>query len=204
MTTLFTIGHSTHLTESFIGLLQRHGITALADVRSHPYSRYFPQYSREALKASLARAQIAYVFLGKELGARSENPACYRQGKARYDLLALEPQFVMGLERLRAGMDRFCIALMCAEKDPLDCHRAVLVARQVHESGTPVEHIHADGHLEKHVEMEDRMLQNLKIFPDMLNSREEILANAYSIWGEKIAYEDKTRLPEEIDDRRAA
>jgi uncharacterized protein (DUF488 family) len=204
MTKLFTIGHSTHPAEDFIGLLKQHGITALADVRSHPYSRYFPQYSREALKASLARAQIAYVFLGKELGARSENPACYRQGKVQYDLLALEPQFVMGLERLRAGMDRFCIALMCAEKDPLDCHRAVLVARQVHESGVPVEHIHADGHLEKHAEMEDRMLKNLKMFPDMLNSREEILANAYSIWGEKIAYEDKTRLQEEVDGRRAA
>lgn len=203
MSVLFTVGHSTHPIEVFVGLLKQHGITALADVRSHPYSRHFPQYSQEALKAALAREQIAYVFLGKELGARSENPACYRQGKVQYELLAKEPQFAVGLERLRTGMERFRIALMCAEKDPLDCHRAVLVARRVYESGTPVEHIHADGHLEKHAEMEARMLDLLKMSDaDMFRSREEILVDAYRIRGEQIAYEDEAMLQEEIGDRR--
>lgn len=203
MSVLFTVGHSTHPIEVFVGLLTQHGITALADVRSHPYSRHFPQYSQEALKAALAREQIAYVFLGKELGARSENPACYRQGKVQYELLAKEPQFAVGLERLRTGMERFRIALMCAEKDPLDCHRAVLVARRVYESGTPVEHIHADGHLEKHAEMEARMLDLLKISDaDMFRSRGEILVDAYRIRGEQIAYEDEAMLQEEIGDRR--
>jgi uncharacterized protein (DUF488 family) len=204
MSTLFTIGHSSHPIESFIGLLKQHGITALADVRSHPYSRHFPQYSREALKVVLARERITYVFLGKELGARSEPPACYHQGRVQFDLLAKEPRFAIGLKRLRTGMEHFRIALMCAEKDPLNCHRAVLVARRIHESGIPVEHIQADGHLEKHSEMEDRMLHSLKIFPDMLNSREEILVDAYRIWGEKIAYEDKTSLQEDIGDRKVA
>lgn len=203
MSVLFTVGHSTHPIEVFVGLLKQHGITALADVRSHPYSRHFPQYSQEALRAALAREQIAYVFLGKELGARSENPACYRQGKVQYELLAKEPQFAVGLERLRTGMERFRIALMCAEKDPLDCHRAVLVARRVYESGTPVEHIHADGHLEKHAEMEARMLNLLKMSDaDMFRSREEILVDAYRIRGEQIAYEDEAMLQEEIGDRR--
>lgn len=203
MSVLFTVGHSTHPIEVFVGLLKQHGITALADVRSHPYSRHFPQYSQEALRAALAREQIAYVFLGKELGARSENPACYRQGKVQYELLAKEPQFAVGLERLRTGMERFRIALMCAEKDPLDCHRAVLVARRVYESGTPVEHIHADGHLEKHAEMEARMLDLLKISDaDMFRSRGEILVDAYRIRGEQIAYEDEAMLREEIGDRR--
>jgi len=203
MNVLFTIGHSTHPIEVFVGLLKQHGITALADVRSHPYSRRFPQYSQESLKAALAREQIAYVFLGKELGARSENPACYRQGKVQYEILAKEPQFAVGLERLRTGMERFRIALMCAEKDPLDCHRAVLVARRVYESGTPVEHIHADGHLEKHAEMEARMLNLLKMSDaDMFRSREEILVDAYRIRGEQIAYEDEAMLQEEISDRR--
>ncbi|MEK8089211.1 DUF488 domain-containing protein [Thermithiobacillus plumbiphilus] len=203
MSVLFTVGHSTHPIEVFVGLLKQHGITALADVRSHPYSRHFPQYSQEALKAALAREQIAYVFLGKELGARSENPACYRQGKVQYELLAKEPQFAVGLERLRAGIERFRITLMCAEKDPLDCHRAVLVARRVFESGTPVEHIHADGHLEKHAEMEARMLDLLKMSDaDMFRSREEILVDAYRIRGEQIAYEDEAMLKEESGDRR--
>lgn len=203
MSGLLTIGHSTHPIDAFIALLKQHGVTALADVRSHPYSRHFPQYSKDALKDALAQAKIAYVFLGRELGARSENPACYRQGKAQYELLAKEPQFAVGLDRLRTGMDRFRIALMCAEKDPLDCHRAVLVARKVHESGVPVQHIHADGRLEEHAEMEARMLNLLKMSDaDMFRGREEILVDAYRIRGEQIAYEDEAMLNDEIGDGR--
>lgn len=205
MNELLTIGHSTHPIDVFIGLLKQHGVTAVADVRSHPYSRYFPQYSRDALKEALAQAKIAYVFLGKELGARSENPACYRQGKAQYELLAKEPQFAIGLDRLRTGMNRFKIALMCAEKDPLYCHRAVLVARKVHESGVPVEHIYADGSIKGHSEMEARMLRLLKMpESDMFRGREEILIEAYRIRGEQIAYEDETMLKTEFGDRKTA
>ena len=202
---VYTIGHSTHPIEVFIELLKQHGITALADVRSHPYSRHFPQYSQNYLKSSLAQEGIAYVFLGKELGARSENPSCYRQGKVQYELLAKEPLFLKGLERVRAGMERFRIALMCAEKDPLDCHRAVLVARQLYKLGIQVQHIHADGHLETHAEMENRMLQILKMSDsDMFNSREEMLRDAYRVRGEQIAYQDETMLIEEKAIRRPA
>lgn len=199
MNTLLTIGHSTHPIDAFISLLKQHGITALADVRSHPYSRYFPQYSKDTLKLALAQENIAYVFLGKELGARSDNPACYRQGKVQYDLLAKEPIFSQGLERVRQGMGKYKIALMCAEKDPLDCHRAVLVARCMYESGTPVQHIHADGHLEEHQAMEGRMLELHKMSADdMFHTHEEIVKDAYLIHGEKIAYQDEAMLQEEL------
>ena len=199
MNELLTIGHSTHPIDAFIALLKQHGITALADVRSHPYSRHFPQYSRDALRDALAHAKISYVFLGKELGARSENPACYRQGKVQYDLLAREPLFSRGLERLRQGMEKYQIALMCAEKDPLDCHRAVLVARRMFEAGTPVQHILANGRLEDHPAMEGRMLQLHKMSEnDMFQSREEILRDAYLIHGERIAYQDDAMLKEEL------
>jgi uncharacterized protein (DUF488 family) len=205
MSVLFTVGHSTHRIDVFVGLLKQHGITALVDVRSYPYSRHCPQYSQSALKVALAREQIAYVFLGKELGARSETPACYRQGKVQYDLLAKEPEFAVGLDRLHMGMERFRIALMCAEKDPLDCHRAVLVARRVYEAGVPVEHIRADGRLEKHAEMEARMLNLLNMSDaDMFRSRDEILVDAYRLRGEQIAYEDDAMLQEEIGDRKLA
>jgi len=205
MSALMTIGHSTHPIDAFVQLLKQHQVTALADVRSHPYSRHFPQFSQQALKASLAREGIAYVFLGKELGARSENPACYRLGKVQYDLLAKEPLFGAGLQRLRAGMERHRIALMCAEKDPLECHRAVLVARRVRESGVPVEHILADGRLESHEQMEARMLKLLKLSAtDMFRSQEEILADAYRIRGEQIAYEDEAMLEDERGERKPA
>lgn len=197
MSTLLTIGHSTHPIEVFVSLLKQHGVTALADVRSHPYSRHFPQFSKDALKSALQTSGISYVFLGKELGARSENPDCYRQGKVQYDLLAKEPLFAQGLDRLRQGMQKYRIALMCAEKDPLECHRAVLVARRMYEAGTPVQHIHADGHLEEHAAMESRMLELHKLSEvDMFRTREEVVADAYRIHGERIAYLDDAMLPE--------
>lgn len=198
MTVLYTVGHSTHPIGVFVELLKLHGISALADVRSHPFSRHFPQFSKEALNEELQRHGIEYVFLGKELGARSENPVCYRQGKVQYDLLAKEPLFAQGLERLRQGMERYQIALMCAEKDPIDCHRAVLVARRMFEAGTPVQHIHADGHLEEHQTMETRILLLHKISDsDMFRTRKEIVADAYRIHGERIAYRDEAMLQEE-------
>ncbi len=192
-TPLFTIGHSNHDITRFIELLRCHDISALGDVRSHPYSRHFPQFSYEALRSSLREAGIAYVFLGKELGARSENPACYRQGRVKYELLAREPLFRSGLERLRQGMESCRIAILCAEKDPLDCHRAVLVARKVCEGGDSVFHILADGTLETHEGMESRMMALHKIpEDDLFRSRDEAVMDAYSIHGDRIAYQDES------------
>lgn len=190
---LYTIGHSNHEITAFIGLLHQHGITALGDVRSHPYSRYVPQYSQESLKAALTDAGIAYVFLGKELGARSDNPTCYRQGKVQYDRLAQEPCFAEGIKRIMRGMRRYRISLMCSEKDPINCHRALLVARKLFEAGVPVSHIHADGSLETHRGMESRLLNLCKLPEgDMFKEREEFVAEAYTIQGKRVAYEDET------------
>jgi len=190
---LYTIGHSNHEITAFIGLLHQHGITGLGDVRSHPYSRYVAQYSREPLKAALADTGIAYVFLGKELGARSDNPACYRQGKVQYDRLAQEPCFAEGIKRIMQGMERYRISLMCAEKDPVNCHRALLVARKLCEAGVPISHIHADGSLETHQAMESRLVALCKLPEgDMFKGRDEFVAQAYAIQGERVAYQDET------------
>ena len=190
---LYTIGHSNHDIATFIGLLKQHGVSALCDVRSHPFSRFVPQFSRDALKAAIVNSGIAYVFLGKELGARSENPSCYRQGKVQYDRLAKEPQFAVGLQRVRQGIDRYCLALMCAEKDPIDCHRALLVARSLYESGLAVSHIRADGTLESQQELESRLLSLCKLPEgDMFKGREEFLSEAYLIQGERVAYQDES------------
>lgn len=195
---LYTIGHSNHEIAAFIDLLRQQGITALCDVRSHPYSRFVPQYSREPLKAALAAAGIAYVFLGKELGARSENPACYKQGRVQYERLAKEPIFLEGIDRVIQGMERYRIALMCAEKDPIECHRALLVARKLFESGIPVNHILADGSLESHENMESRLLAVCKLPEgDMFKSKEEFVADAYSMQGERVAYQDEAMAEEE-------
>lgn len=195
---IYTIGHSNHEITSFMDLLRQHGITALGDVRSNPYSRYVPQYSRESLKTALAAAGIAYVFLGKELGARSENPACYKQGRVQYERLAKEPIFLEGIDRIIQGANRYRIALICAERDPIECHRALLVARKLYETGIPVNHILADGSLEAHEAMESRLLAVCKLPEgDMFKSREEFIADAYLMQGERVAYQDEAMAEEE-------
>src|SRR5258707_92198 len=125
--TIYTIGHSTHPIEQFVTLLKSVSITAVSDVRSRPYSRMNPQFNREPLKATLRAEGIKYVFLGKELGARSDDQSCYRNGQLQYDLLAGTELFRQGIERMKEGARSFRIALMCAEKEPLDCHRTILV-----------------------------------------------------------------------------
>ena len=90
-------------------------------------------------------------------------------------------------------MERYQVALLCAEKDPLNCHRALLVARKLYESGTPIRHIHADGTLESHQALESRLLKLCKLPEgDMFTAREDFVAEAYIIQGERVAYEDET------------
>ena len=137
--TVYTIGHSNGTTERLLGLLTQHGITAIADVRSRPYSRFNPQFNREELAGALKAAGIGYVFLGQELGARSDDPSCYRDGRAQYVLMAQTPLFARGIERLLAG-EAHRAAILCAEKEPLTCHRSMLIGRYLHERNVRAPH----------------------------------------------------------------
>ncbi|OGT83057.1 MAG: hypothetical protein A3H91_00055 [Gammaproteobacteria bacterium RIFCSPLOWO2_02_FULL_61_13] len=148
--TIFTIGHSTHPIEAFVDLLRRHGVTALADVRSAPYSRFNPQFNREALEQALDANGIKYVFLGRELGARPADPALYKDGEVQYDRIAQSELFAAGIERVVRGAGEFTIALMCAEKEPGECHRTILISPALALRGLMVRHILADGSLEDH------------------------------------------------------
>ncbi|MFN0101892.1 MAG: DUF488 family protein [Bryobacteraceae bacterium] len=187
--TIFTIGHSNHTIERFIALLRQHDITALGDVRSTPYSRANPHFNREDLKSVLKRVGIAYVFLGKELGARSEDASCYERGKVQYDRLALTDRFRHGLDRVQEGMKKYRLALMCAEKEPLECHRAILVGRHIAGLGIPVQHIHADGRLENQADVINRLIHQLALPEyDMFRSHEDVLTDAYKIQESRISY----------------
>lgn len=189
MPTIFTVGHSTHQQDHLISLLRRHSVTALCDVRSRPYSRTNPQFNRDRLTEMLRSAAITYVFLGRELGARSEDPACYDHGQVQYDKLARTELFQQGLERVCAGAAKFRIALMCAEKEPLECHRTILVARHLVDRGFDICHIHADGRLESQEDALERLIHQLKLpEPDMFRSRVDMLADAYHLQGQRIAY----------------
>lgn len=200
--TLYTIGHSTHETDAFVSLLGRHEIDALADVRSSPYSRFNPQFNRETLQRNLETSEIAYVFLGRELGARSEDSDCYENGRVQFDRLARTRLFQAGIERVREGAKRYRLALMCAEKDPLECHRTILVARTLVERGVEVRHILEDGSLETHERALDRLLKLFKLDePDLFRTREDSIRDAYRLQAERIAYAEKTAAGEDLTAR---
>lgn len=205
--TVFTIGHSTHPLERFVSLLERHGVTALCDVRSTPYSRMHPQFNREVLKVSLRACGIKYVFLGKELGARSEDAGCYEGGRVQYDRLARTELFRLGLERIQRGIKGYRVSLVCAEKEPLECHRTILVARHLETKGIAVRHIHADGTVEEHANALSRLARMLNLREherDLFRSREELMAEAYRLQEERIAYDASTIGPPHIRSQRSA
>ena len=188
MATLYTVGHSNHSIEKFVGLLSANGITAVADVRSRPFSRRRPQFNRERLAAALAQHNIAYVFLGKELGARSEDPSCYENGKVQYSRLAATPAFKAGIERVLAGAEKFRVALMCAEKEPLDCHRTLLVTRVLESIGAEIAHILADGSLESQEKTMSRLVGLVGLSKEDLFQRNDLIATACRLREDKIAY----------------
>ena len=189
MATLFTIGHSNHPLEIFLELLERHAISALADVRSSPYSRFNPQFNRELLQPRLKDRAIAYVYLGDALGPRSDDPACYVNGKVQYRRLAATEKFRRGLERLRNGMSNHRVALMCAEKDPIGCHRMILICRELRSEPMEILHILEDGSLESLAASEQRLLKQLRLRQlTLFDSVRDLILRGYDQQAEKIAY----------------
>ncbi len=200
-TTLYTIGHSNHTVEHLLALLEQHHVTAVADVRSVPYSQYTPQFNREGLRASLRDADIAYVFLGDTLGARSDDPACCENGKVQFDRVAASAAFQSGLNRLRRGLGSHRIALLCTEKDPMACHRMILVCRQLRQEAG-IQHILEDGSLEDNAATERRLMAKLKIpEADLFMSHEELVASAYERQGARIAHDHSDTEPDSRNPR---
>ncbi|MDR3090520.1 MAG: DUF488 domain-containing protein [Desulfobulbaceae bacterium] len=197
---LFSIGHSNHNIELSLSLLRLHGITAICDVRSSPYSRYAPQFSRREFEPILIKAGVVYSFLGEEFGARSDDSGCYRDGKAQYELLAKQTKFSDGIRRVLRGMEKgFRMAFLCAEEDPIKCHRALLVSRAFFERGVPVSHIRADGNLESQEELEKRLLALFKLRElNLFQTRAQVIADAYWRQGQRVAYRDENICGEDL------
>lgn len=192
----FTIGHSTHCAEAFLALLRLHDVDAVADVRSSPFSRFNPQFNRVPFEQLLKANGIRYVFLGKELGARSDDRSCYDHGRVQYSRLAQTALFQSGIDRVLQGAAKYRVALMCAEKEPLECHRTLLVAKALAARGQRVLHIHADGHLETHEAAMERLLKMTGVpDEDMFLSKEELLTKALARQEEQVAYVEEAHEP---------
>ena len=193
---IFSIGHSTHPVDHFMDLLKRHGIDVVADVRSSPYSRFNPQFNRQSLADALKQSGIKYAFFGKDLGARADDPSCYLDGRVQYARLAARADFGHAIDRLLAGAEDHRIALMCSEKEPLECHRTILVSQALIDAKCPVTHILHDGTLETHDATLERLLQLVgSSNEDMFSSRSDLMSEALSKQESRIAYV-KTTTPE--------
>jgi uncharacterized protein (DUF488 family) len=167
---LFTIGHSNHDWSTFMELLRDLGITALADVRSNPHSRYTPHFSRTPLKRGLHGEGIAYVFLGDLLGGRPLDPDLYdADARVDYERVRQTAEFGRGLERLRDGLRSHTVVLMCAEEDPLDCHRGLMITPALRAQGLLPVHIRKSGPLESTEEMESRLLRETGVGAGLLD-----------------------------------
>lgn len=189
---MLTIGHSTHSFSRLLDLLRQHRVTAVADVRSIPASRFAPQFNREALKHSLHDAKIKYVFLGEELGARTNDVTCYVDGRVQYSRLARKSEFSDGIQRLLKGARTERIAIMCTEQEPLDCHRTVLVARTLEKCDVNIKHIHGDGQIESQSAAMQRLMAKFGLGEaDLFRSAAQRLEEALSLQEDRIAYVDE-------------
>ncbi|URZ07527.1 DUF488 domain-containing protein [Clostridium felsineum] len=194
---IYTIGHSTYNIDYFIELLKRNNINCIIDVRSTPYSKYGPQYNRETLKKTLNGIGIYYIFMGKEFGARRDNKELYaKEGYLDFEKTRFDQDFKDGVVRVKNGIGKgYRIAFMCTEKDPFDCHRCILVAREFKDMGLDVKNILSDGSFITQKDIETRLLQ--KYFPNrnqmtLFNlkntSEEKLLKDAYKLRNSEIGY----------------
>ncbi len=146
MQTIFSIGHSNIPFESFFALLQKHQIEVIADVRSHPFSKYSTQFNFDELPKRLKSAGVKYVYLGSELGGMPKERHLYDEdGDLDHIKVRRSERFKSGLLRLQQGAGRYTIALMCGEEDPTNCHRRNLIGPALADAGIDLKHIRNTG-----------------------------------------------------------
>lgn len=192
--TIYSIGHSTHAIDYFLHLLHSHGINCIVDVRSIAASRFNPQYNKKALQRSLKENNILYMHFEKEFGARQTDPALINNsGQVDFEKVRQSKYFRDGVERLKEAINKgYTIALMCAEADPLDCHRFGMITPALKEAGLEVQHILKNHSLISNQELEHQLIEKFrKRLPkdNLYTNREEILKIAFNLLNHKIGYE---------------
>ena len=199
--TIYTIGHSNLEPDQFLALLARAKIEIVADVRSVPQSARFPQFSQAVLEDILREGKIDYVFLGEELGGWPDDPAAYHDdGRVNYPARRKSYAFKSGLDQLLKLAQEKNVAVLCAEEDPLDCHRFLMISPELAAAGAPPMHLRKDGRVETQEAAEDRLLAAHgfagvaanTLFPQ---ARAEALEKAYELQAQRAAFRvDPTML----------
>ena len=193
---LFTIGYSGFTLTQFVSRLKQYHIGIVVDVRSTPYSKFRPEFNRENLENGLTREQVDYVWMGDSLGARVDDPTCYRDGRADYSLIAGRAKFQEGIELIRKWVSKCPVVLLCAEKDPIQCHRMILICRNIHDNTIRIDHILDNQEVQTQHECEKRLLMVHKLNQyKIFGNSDNALEHAYDLQGQKIAYKPGSSTP---------
>ena len=208
---LYTVGYTSFPSpDELTEVLRDFGIRALVDVRSTPYSAHYEQYNKENIRRVLSEAGISYGNMAQAFGARQEDRAFYKNGRLDFEAFARSDRFLKGQRRLQDGIDRgYAPALMCAEKNPIVCHRAILVARAFHDAGYDVIHILPDGETKTHEALEKELLD--LHFPDrdqvsffdggQAVDEKERLREAYVKQNDKIGFREEDLYDDRLHNR---
>lgn len=196
---VYTIGHSNHSIDDFIRILKQNGINCICDVRSSPFSKYVPHFNRENLRKELLRNNIQYIEMGNEFGARRTESYLKTNGIVDFNKVAIDRLFLSGIERVKKGISKgYHISFLCSEKDPIDCHRNILVARNLQKHNLKIIHILYDGSLENNDITEKRLIERFiskdeimyvgGLFEPLESNQYSLLDRAYSEANKKIGY----------------
>lgn len=193
---LFTIGHSNYTIDFFIQQLISNNINYVIDVRSVPYSRHVPHFNKDNLKEKFIENNIAYVYMGDLLGARySDSNLLDQDGKVNFKKVSQTKKFIEGIAKLIQLIEKgLIISLMCSEKDPFDCHRFVLISKELAKNGINVQHILEDGTKISNYELEVRLLKkymknyNQTTLSGIKKTKAEAIEEAYEKRNKDIAF----------------
>jgi uncharacterized protein (DUF488 family) len=192
---IFTIGHSNLDISDFINLLLANKIELVVDVRSAPYSKQYPHFNRNPLEVSLTKNSIKYIFLGDSVGGRSNNVNDYSKGRVMYKKIAQKEDYISSINLIISLSSEHKTALMCSEKDPLECHRTLLVSRTIEKLQVKILHIHRDGRIESQGEAIQRLLAIWKLdSPSLFGDDTERIEEALTKQESKYAYFDENKI----------
>jgi uncharacterized protein (DUF488 family) len=188
------VGHSNLEFSQFVRLLADFHVELLVDVRSRPQSGRFPQFSQPAFEKLLEGEGIPYLFLGEELGGRPDDPDVYLpEGRVNYRARRKSYAFRSGLERVLRELGSRTLALMCAEEDPLECHRFLMICPELVASGVQPVHIRRGSQIEPQDAAETRLLESTGFGDVATNTlfpaaRAEALEKAYDLQAARFAF----------------
>ena len=188
---LYTIGYTAFSLDDFIKILQKKNIKAVIDVRSSPYSSRYSQYNRPIIEDTLKKNNIYYLFFGDVLGARPQNYSLYSDNIADFSKISKTKDFIDGCERINSGLKKMSICLMCAEKDPMTCHRSILISNRFRHIYPEIEikHILESGIIEKQDHLDRRIMDKYDLLQEnFFKSYNERRDEAYKKQEREIAY----------------